>query len=215
MTDGESERAVDAIVEAVRRRDRNFRRSIILAVLVLSMVTVINGVWVSYSVYHVASDTQNLTRQYGNVSTSLTCGLAAQARVTAQTLGDFAKRFGAEAPPIPGLPHECGGDDPIFIGTPGNDTIDGTTSPDWLNGEAGNDVLRAHGGGDTLIGDAGRDTIYGGKGTDYLYGGSGSDELHGGGDSRVDHLDGGDGTDVCFARSNDVVTNCERIVRVS
>jgi Ca2+-binding RTX toxin-like protein len=199
--------AVSEAVMAVRERERKIIKQLRLVVISLTLIIFASAAFVVLSA-------QKLIDEQAHTQTAITCALAAQTKVTTEYLSSFAKKFGGPLPPVPGLPHECGGDDPVFVGTSGNDVIDGTTDPDWINGEGGNDTLRAHGGGDTIIGYTGRDTLYGGKGTDYLYGGAGSDELHGGGDDLTDHLDGGDGTDTCYARSNDVVTNCEHIVRV-
>jgi Ca2+-binding RTX toxin-like protein len=200
--------AVSGAVMAVRERERKIIRQLRLVVFVLTCVIIFAVGVAIYSVQKI-SDSQTETQ------TAITCALAAQSKVTTEYLQSFAKKFGGPLPPVPGLPHECGGNDPVFVGTDRADTIDGTTDPDWINGEGGNDLLRAHGGGDTIIGYTGSDTIYGGKGVDYLYGGDGNDEIHGGGDSRTDHIDGGDGTDTCYVRSNDIQTNCEHVVRVS
>ncbi len=202
------EDAVSRAVEAVRTRERKIIHGLQLVVATLSIVVVVSAIFIIYAARWIVDE-------QASTQTAVTCALAAETQVTTQYLQKFAQRFGGPLPPIPGLPHQCGGNDPIFVGTSGGDTIDGTPDPDWINGEAGNDILRAHGGGDTIIGYTGNDVIYGGKGTDYLYGGSGNDSIHGGGDSKTDHLDGGTGNDTCYVRSNDVETNCEQIVRVS
>lgn len=201
------EDAVGKAVAAVQERQRKIVHGLQLVVVSLTIVIIVAAVGIIYAARWIV-DEQTSTQN------AISCALAAETQTTTQYLQSFSKKFGGPLPPIPGLPHQCGGNDPVFVGTTGNDVIDGTTDPDWINGEGGNDTLRAHGGGDTLIGYTGNDVLYGGKGTDYLYGGPGNDELHGGGDSRVDHLDGGDGTDYCYARSNDVVTNCEHVIRV-
>ena len=77
--------------------------------------------------------------------------------------------------------------DDSWVGTPGNDTVDGL---------AGNDTLDGGDGNDSLIGGAGNDTLNGGLGNDTLDGGTG-----------VDWMDGGDGNDIYFVRdTGDVVT---------
>ncbi len=209
---------VDAAVRAVKDRDRHFRQWILTVGLFLSGLLALQTVLL----YNQSQDTQrtalaarNVAVAQAHIQSEITCALAAETQVTTEYLSKFAKHFGGPVPPVPGLPHQCGGNDPVFIGSSGGDSIDGTSDPDWINGEAGNDILRAHGGGDTIIGDTGNDVIYGGKGTDYLYGGAGNDSIHGGGDSKTDHIDGGTGHDTCYVRSNDVQTNCEQIVRVS
>lgn len=205
-----SQDLVEAAVKAVKDRDRHFRQWILTVGFFLAAALALQ----TMILYDQTQSTQNLQEAQSKVQTEITCALAAETQVTTQYLSKFAKRFGGPLPPVPGLPHECGGNDPVFIGTSHNDTIDGTVDPDWINGEGGNDVLRAHGGGDTIVGYSGNDVIYGGKGTDYLYGGSGDDEIHAGGDSRTDHIDGGSGDDTCYVRSNDVYANCEHVIRV-
>jgi Ca2+-binding RTX toxin-like protein len=199
--------AVGEAVLAVRQRERRVIRGLQLVVASLSFVIIVASVLTVLAAQH-------LVDEQAQTQNAITCALAAQTQTTTEYLRRFSKTFGAPLPPIPGLPHQCGGNDPVFVGTSGRDTIDGTTDPDWINGEGGNDLLRAHGGGDTIIGYTGNDRIYGGKGTDYLYGGSGNDEIHGGGDKRTDHIDGGTGNDTCYVRSNDVQQNCEHVVRV-
>ena len=206
-----SQDLVEAAVKAVKDRDRHFRQWILTVGFFLAAALALQ----TMILYDQTQSTQNLQEAQSKVQTEITCALAAETQVTTQYLSKFAKRFGGPLPPVPGLPHECGGNDPVFIGTMGNDTIYGTTDPDWINGEEGNDHLYAKGGGDTLIGYKGSDFLYGGNGSDYIYGGDGNDELHAGGDSKVDHLDGGAGTDTCYARVNDVLTSCERVIRIS
>ncbi len=203
-------KAVDAAVEAVKARDRHFRQWI-LAVGVGMLLAL--GVQTKV-LYDQTQSTQNIAEAQARVQTEVTCALAAETQVTTQYLSKFAKRFGGPLPPVPGLPHDCGGNDPVFVGTSRDDVINGTRGPDWINGEGGNDTLKAHGGGDTIIGYTGNDLLYGGKRVDYLFGGEGNDTLHGGGDRRTDHLDGGRGHDTCYARSNDLTISCETIVRV-
>lgn len=197
--------AVTVAVDAIERRNRRERRDfiiIILVIVILNIGTAAGAVWYAHRIAQEQLRTTN----------AITCALAAESQVTTQYLRQFAKHFGGDLPPVPGLPHECGGNDPVFVGTNGADTINGTTDPDWINAQAGDDLIHGFGGGDTLLGYTGRDTIYGGPGIDYIYGGDGADELHAGGDSAVDHLDGGAGMDTCYKRPNDVAKNCERVV---
>jgi Ca2+-binding RTX toxin-like protein len=98
-----------------------------------------------------------------------------------------------------------GGDDQIYgedgndalYGGVGNDTLDGGTGNDYVIGDVGNDYMFGEDGNDTLSGGDGNDTILGGTGSDYLYGDGGDDFLDGGGDSTVDYLNGGLGSDYC------------------
>ena len=65
----------------------------------------------------------------------------------------------------------------IFKGTSGNGTLFvGTTANDTINGLAGDDVLYdGYGGNNTLNGDDGNDSLLGGMGNDFLDGGAGVD----------------------------------------
>ncbi|HYJ29960.1 MAG TPA: calcium-binding protein [Allosphingosinicella sp.] len=87
---------------------------------------------------------------------------------------------------------------PVFIGTPGDDTINGTNLDDQITGLAGNDLLRANDGNDSIDGGDDDDFMRGNGGNDVILGGNGHDYLDGGlGD---DTLDGGSGLDrVSFA----------------
>jgi Ca2+-binding RTX toxin-like protein len=80
-----------------------------------------------------------------------------------------------------------------YIGTAGNDTLDGADGFDTLFGLGGNDELYGGLAQDRLIGGSGRDTLYGGNGADTLRGGLEADLLFGG--NGDDTLDGGDGFD--------------------
>lgn len=197
--------AVARAVDVIETRSRAQRRAfffIIFVIIVVNVATAAGAVWYAHRVAAQQLKTTN----------AITCALAAESQVTTQYLREFAKHFGGDLPPVPGLPHECGGNDPVFVGTEGADAITGTTDPDWINGQGGDDLIHGAGGGDTLLGYTGRDTIYGGLGVDYIYGGDGADELHAGGDSSIDHLDGGAGTDTCYKQPNDVAKNCEKVV---
>lgn len=56
---------------------------------------------------------------------------------------------------------------PVFNGTPGADTIQGSATEDTIFGEAGADLLSGEGSDDSILGGAGDDTIFGdvGEGT--------------------------------------------------
>lgn len=93
----------------------------------------------------------------------------------------------------------------MFMGTAGNDTIDGSlhtannlysggAGNDLITGGSGHDALYGGAGHDTLIGGAGHDRLVGGEGNDFLMGGIGNDTLYGG--AGNDTLDGGVGNDL-------------------
>src|SRR5204863_10020459 len=67
-----------------------------------------------------------------------------------------------------------------FVGSAGNDRMQGGAGNDMLFGNAGNDRLFAGGGDNILIGGAGNDKLYGGAGRDLLIGGDGRDQLFAG-----------------------------------
>ncbi|WP_394889498.1 calcium-binding protein [Mesorhizobium sp. AaZ16] len=57
-----------------------------------------------------------------------------------------------------------------IIGTPGNDTLNGTIEDDLIAGGEGNDLLRGLFGDDLIAGNQGDDLIVGGPGSDDLFG---------------------------------------------
>jgi Ca2+-binding RTX toxin-like protein len=61
------------------------------------------------------------------------------------------------------------------VGSPGNDSLQGTGIGDTLDGSVGNDTVMGLAGDDTLWGGVGLDLLIGGEGTDILDGGDGSD----------------------------------------
>jgi len=98
-----------------------------------------------------------------------------------------------------------------FIGTLGDDIIEGDFSDnkmnglegkDYVSGEAGNDTVKGGWGSDTLVGGSGDDRVSGDNGNDSLNGSGGFDTLFGGfgddtlnGDEHADLLYGGEGDD--------------------
>ncbi|HEX8665517.1 MAG TPA: calcium-binding protein [Beijerinckiaceae bacterium] len=80
-----------------------------------------------------------------------------------------------------------------FMGTSGNDTLNGDDNPNLLYGLAGDDSLRGSYGNDRLYGDIGNDTLDGGAGNDQLFGDAGNDFLYAA--DHDDTLAGGAGTD--------------------
>jgi Ca2+-binding RTX toxin-like protein len=86
----------------------------------------------------------------------------------------------------------------VWMGTNGNDTVNGSNAKDYLKyyGLGGNDTITG-GAKDNLIdGGDGDDILDGGNGADTLIGGNGNDQLFGGfKDNAVDILTGGSGAD--------------------
>ncbi|KIC22147.1 calcium-binding protein, partial [Leisingera sp. ANG-Vp] len=89
-----------------------------------------------------------------------------------------------------------------FVGSEGNDLMQGGGTGDTLLGEGGQDRLKGEGGSDWLEGGGGRDTLAGHSGYDTLRGGDGNDLLRGGqqgdrlqGNAGADRLYGEDGQD--------------------
>jgi Ca2+-binding RTX toxin-like protein len=117
--------------------------------------------------------------------------------------------------------------------TTGPDNLFGTNRSDTINALAGQDNLFGRGRNDTLAGGDEPDTIFLGAGRDNVDAGSGIDfvvdddgvsrrrergEIINGGDNpdtissadgERDTIDCGDGSDVVYADTNDVVKNCE------
>ena len=90
--------------------------------------------------------------------------------------------------------------EPIFIGTDGNDSLIGSSSNDSLSGGLGNDLIVGGAGDDTLAG--GNETLFGSTadtdigGKDTLEGGAGNDgyiiDLEAGGGSQIEDIEGND-----------------------
>ncbi|KQZ67446.1 calcium-binding protein [Nocardioides sp. Root151] len=103
------------------------------------------------------------------------------------------------AAPATAAPHTCHGLRATIVGTPGNDTINGTRHRDVIVGLAGHDVINGGAGDDVICGDVGADRLDGGAGNDRLYGGQGAviddyDDVEG--PLPNDVLRGGPGDDV-------------------
>jgi len=111
-----------------------------------------------------------------------------------------------------------------FVGTRGNDQINGTNGRDEIYGLQGNDRLNGRGradyieggtGRDRLIGGSGGDEIYGGRGQDKVFGNDGDDYINVADDGQVDEVDCGAGTDTVVYDWNgltdiDIIdSNCE------
>jgi Ca2+-binding RTX toxin-like protein len=101
-----------------------------------------------------------------------------------------------------------------FIGTAGDDRIDGSDADDRIFGMNGADVLNGLKGDDCVFGVAGADQAFGATGDDLVAGGAGADRLDGGeGDDRLvgnggnDRAVGGRGRDrVSGGAGNDVLS---------
>jgi Ca2+-binding RTX toxin-like protein len=90
-----------------------------------------------------------------------------------------------------------------YLGTAGNDTIQGTAAGEIMRGLGGNDMLIGGAGDDLLDGGDGNDTLRGDAGNNVLIGGDGADSLYGGSDN--DLLDGGTGADRMYGYAGDDV----------
>jgi hypothetical protein len=93
-------------------------------------------------------------------------------------------------------PSCCPAGSHVMLGTPNNDTLNGTSGADCILGRGGQDTINGNGGNDFISGGEGDDTVNGGLGNDLLFGGSGQDTING--NEGNDALDGGDGDDKLF-----------------
>jgi Ca2+-binding RTX toxin-like protein len=100
-----------------------------------------------------------------------------------------------------------------FLGTKGDDVINGTDHHDYIAGRSGNDTLNAFGRADFVLAGRGNDTVNAGAGNDLVFGGPGDDTLNGelGNDTifaqrGVDTVDGGPGNDDLWALARSDVT---------
>ncbi|UZK65044.1 calcium-binding protein [Sphingomonas sp. M1-B02] len=82
----------------------------------------------------------------------------------------------------------------IYVGTGGNDTIDGSATDDTILGNDGNDSLHGLAGTDSIEGGNGDDLLDGGTGSDILVGGAGNDTYYVDGDGDVITEAGAGGT---------------------
>jgi VCBS repeat-containing protein len=93
----------------------------------------------------------------------------------------------------------------VFVGTAGNDFLNGSTVSDAFYGGDGDDSISGSDGNDTLLGGAGNDTLNGGADTDYIDGGTGVDTLNRSGGSSaqiVNFIAGTNGTDTILNIEN-------------
>jgi len=81
-----------------------------------------------------------------------------------------------------------------MFGMAGNDSLSGSDGDDRAYGGVGDDGLFGFGGDDRLVGDTGRDTIFGHSGADSIDAGADNDSVRGGNDD--DSIYGGTGDDI-------------------
>lgn len=99
----------------------------------------------------------------------------------------------------------CRGRSLTYIGSPGDDIIDGTQYDDVIMALEGDDTVYGLSGTDLICGGPGDDRVFGGSGADRLFGDNGSDTLNGG--SGDDVLNGQNGPDTLLGRTgNDRAT---------
>jgi len=107
-----------------------------------------------------------------------------------------------------------GGDDDDFVrGGDGDDTVGGIVPsalalPMGTGGDDGNDTLLGNGGQDNVS-----DIFENVADEDNLQGNGGNDRVDGDDDDNEDVIDGGEGTDNCFADLTEPVLNCETVSR--
>jgi Ca2+-binding RTX toxin-like protein len=87
----------------------------------------------------------------------------------------------------------AGGND-VIVGGNGDDLLFGGDGNDIIFGNGGNDIIDVGSGNNIAYGGDGQDSIYGGDGNDILFGGNGDDEIYGG--DGDDILSGGEGSDI-------------------
>ena len=93
----------------------------------------------------------------------------------------------------------------LILGTPGDDTLNGTAGEDTIAGLAGDDVLNGGLNADRLFGGPGDDVLNGDRGNDILVGGAGDDTLNGG--LGRDILIGGSEADIFVLPTNAAVSD--------
>ena len=84
-----------------------------------------------------------------------------------------------------------------FLGTIGDDTIEGSEYDDYVYGGPNYNSYSGE-GRDTLYGYGGNDFLYGGQNADKLFGGSGNDYLDGGSDDDQYYITGSFGQDLVY-----------------
>lgn len=115
----------------------------------------------------------------------------------------------------------------VWVTLQGDDSMDPEdwSGRDYMCGGSGNDAFGAWLSDDRALGAGGRDRMQMSDGADKAWGGGGNDSLANAdftnnppfrtmADGDIDVLDGGDGTDTCYAEVIDIVRNCEVVVQV-
>jgi Ca2+-binding RTX toxin-like protein len=94
-----------------------------------------------------------------------------------------------------------------FVGTSGDDYIEGTLDADNIVGLAGHDILVGSDGNDVITGGEGNDELSGGSGDDRLVAGAGSDAIDGsdGADTYVFGLGDGEDTIIDWGPETDII----------
>ncbi len=97
-----------------------------------------------------------------------------------------------------GAPPTCWGAPATYVGTAGDDTINGGAGNDVIIAGAGNDTINTLGGNDTICAGEGDDVVNAGDGNDSVFGGAGIDTIDGGtgDDTLLGNAGGGDVNDV-------------------
>ncbi|MDT8758635.1 lamin tail domain-containing protein [Sphingomonas psychrotolerans] len=90
------------------------------------------------------------------------------------------------------------GEDRLWGGGLGNDTINGLGGHDLISGGLANDKLDGGDGNDVLFGNMGDDSLWGGNGKDVLVGGYGNDKLWGGAGADSFHFGATFGDDTIY-----------------
>ncbi|ATY33991.1 Ig-like domain-containing protein [Sphingomonas psychrotolerans] len=90
------------------------------------------------------------------------------------------------------------GEDRLWGGGLGNDTINGLGGHDLISGGLANDKLDGGDGNDVLFGNMGDDSLWGGNGRDVLVGGYGNDKLWGGAGADSFHFGATFGADTIY-----------------
>jgi hypothetical protein len=195
-----------SLPEGVKERQQRLERRLrfltaaILIFLGILLAGIVLLAIVALQAFRGQQQTLIILQQQAAERTALTCLVVKQTSVELEAIRSLAHHFGTDIPPVAGegtLPTQCkpaGGDD-VIIGTGGPDNLRGTTGADFINGEGGNDEIHPLGGADVSFGSTGNDKLY--------------STAH---DGAVDRLYGGDGSDTCFVRPNDVTSSCRRVV---
>lgn len=214
---------VSAAVEAVRARDRKSRRYTLFTLTTILVFMVVGGALMTSLLLDqtkklkeqnaaLLDQQQDVARLLREAQTQdhhlseIVCLITARQQLILFGLRHLAHQFGVDIPRIPDDVTQCpSGNDDVFVGTNGDDSLRGTVRADFMSGLDGDDVIRGKPGDDVLIAGEGRDVLRGGKGSDTLRAVE-DDHDH-------DVLQGGSGHDTCYLRPGDLAYSCETVVR--